>query len=249
VLRIGAHEIVGVLQGAVSEALDMVTAEKARGFSASILVIVHWSNGCEMHSLGSFTMVRDLAKFPPGPAQVPTGTQRLAEEQRDAPQVRPHEEAPSPSHAAPPAIPRYCGARHQGRYGTRGVHRRPRRRCCRLKGRRVGADAQQGEMREEEARAWRVVLRVASAVESVAGEADAQGPSDKPVGEGVLAEVRQEPARHHPACAPWSFSAGVPRQRDRPEQPADLNGIPLSDRKRDPGLDALGRGHVCPPLH
>jgi len=51
-------------------------------------------------------MVRDLAKFPPGPAQVPTGTQRLAEEQRDAPQVRPHEEAPSPSHAAPPAIPR-----------------------------------------------------------------------------------------------------------------------------------------------
>lgn len=50
----------GVLQGAVSEALDTVTAKKARGFSAFIVIIAHCSNGCEMHSLGSFAMVRDL---------------------------------------------------------------------------------------------------------------------------------------------------------------------------------------------
>ena len=50
-----------MLQGAVSEALDTVTARKARGISAFIVIIVHCSNGCEMHSLGSFVMVRDLA--------------------------------------------------------------------------------------------------------------------------------------------------------------------------------------------
>jgi hypothetical protein len=60
-VKIAAHEIVRVLQGAVSEALDTVSAENARDLSDSIVVIAHWSNGCEMHFLGSFAMVRDLA--------------------------------------------------------------------------------------------------------------------------------------------------------------------------------------------
>ena len=50
-----------MLQGAVSEALDTVTAEEARGFSAFIVIIAHCSNGCGMPYLGSFAMIRDLA--------------------------------------------------------------------------------------------------------------------------------------------------------------------------------------------
>jgi hypothetical protein len=58
---IRAHEIVGVLQGAVSETLDTVFADKGSSFSASIVTTAHRSKGREMHSLGSFAMVYDSA--------------------------------------------------------------------------------------------------------------------------------------------------------------------------------------------
>ncbi len=47
-------------------------------------------------------------------------------------------------------------------------------------------------------------------MEAVAGEADTHSTSDEPVREGVLGEVRQQPARDYPACAKDPFPAGVP---------------------------------------
>jgi hypothetical protein len=68
-------------------------------------------------------------------------------------------------------------------------------------------------------------------VEAVAGGADAEGPPDEPVGEGVLAEVRYESACHHKARASRSLPPGVPRQRDRADQPTGLEKVAQSDRE------------------
>ena len=65
-------------------------------------------------------------------------------------------------------------------------------------------------MREQEAQPRRVEQRVARTMEAVAGEADTYSTSDDPVREGVLGEVRQQPARDYPACAKDPFPAGVP---------------------------------------
>ena len=76
-------------------------------------------------------------------------------------------------------------------------------------------------------------------MQAVPGEADTKGPPDESEGEGVLGEVCQQPARDHPARAAFAFPAGAPRQRRRPDQPEDLDGVAPGDREREPGRDAF----------
>ena len=99
-------------------------------------------------------------------------------------------------------------------------------------------------MREQEAQPRRVEQRVARTMEAVAGEADTHSTSDEPVREGVLGEVRQQPARDYEACAKNPFPAGVPSERGRAEQPEDLDGVALGDGDGEPRRDASGSSHT-----
>src|SRR5918998_2005034 len=87
-------------------------------------------------------------------------------------------------------------------------------------------------------------MRVARAVEPVAGEADPQSPPDEPVGESVLREVGEEPACDHRARAVGPCPTGVPSERGRAEQRADLDGVALGDGEGESGRDALWCGHA-----
>ena len=81
-------------------------------------------------------------------------------------------------------------------------------------------------------------------MQPVPGEADAKSAPYEPVREGMLGEIRQQPAGGHPAHAMDPFPAGVPSQRCRTEQPEYLNGVTLGDGEGEPGRDTFRGRHM-----